>query len=98
MTARRAVKGLPHSTLSDAHALFDPALLTPLIADLRSRLAALASGPRPDSYDGAMMAHVAGGSLPADEELYRILAGRRAERQRAAEWPKAYRAGRKDVE
>ena len=29
---------MPHSTVSDAHALFDPALLLPLLADLRARV------------------------------------------------------------
>lgn len=56
---------------------------------------ALATGTRPNSYDWAMMTHVASGLLPADEEFYRILARRRAERQRAAEWQKAYRARKK---
>jgi hypothetical protein len=39
---------LPHSTVSDAHALFDPALLTPLIADLRSRVGVGPHEPRLD--------------------------------------------------
>jgi hypothetical protein len=66
-----------------------------LVALIGTLLLALATGARPNSYDWAMMTHVASGLLPADEEFYRILARRRAERQRAAEWQKAYRARKK---
>jgi hypothetical protein len=66
-----------------------------LVAVIGTLLLALATGTRPNSYDWAMMTHVASGLLPADEEFYRILARRRAERQRAAEWQKAYRARQK---
>ena len=58
-------------------------------------LLALATGARPNSYDWAMMTHVVSGLLPADEEFFAILARRRAERARAAEWQKAYRARKK---
>jgi hypothetical protein len=68
-----------------------------LVALIGTLLLALATGTRPNSYDWAMMTHVASGLLPADEEFYRILARRRAERQRAAEWQKAYRARRKNA-
>jgi len=57
----------------------------------------LATGARPNSYDWAMMTHVASGLLPADAEFYRILARRRAERQRAAAWQRAYRARQKNA-
>lgn len=67
-----------------------------LVALIGTLLLALATGARPNSYDWAMMTHVASGLLPADEEFYRILARRRAERQRAAETQKAYRARRKN--
>jgi hypothetical protein len=66
-----------------------------LVALIGTLLLALATGARPNSYDWAMMTHVASGLLPADEEFYRILARRRAERQRAAEWQKAYWARKK---
>lgn len=66
-----------------------------LVALIGTLLLALASGARPNSYDWAMMTHVASGLLAADEEFYQILARRRAERQRAAEWQKAYRARKK---
>lgn len=66
-----------------------------LVALLGTLLLALATGARPNSYDWALMTHVASGLLPADEEFNRILARRRAERQRAAAWQKAYRARKK---
>jgi hypothetical protein len=66
-----------------------------LVALIGTLLLALATGARPNSYDWAMMTHVASGLLPADAEFYRILARRRAERQRAAQWQKAYRARKK---
>lgn len=66
-----------------------------LVALIGTLLLALATGARPNSYDWALMTHVASGLLPADAEFYRILARRRAERQRAAEWQKAYRARKK---
>lgn len=50
-----------------------------LVALIGTLLLALATGTRPNSYDWAMMTHVASGLLPADEEFYRILARRRAE-------------------
>jgi hypothetical protein len=66
-----------------------------LVALIGTLLLALASGARPNSYDWALMTHVASGLLPADAEFYRILARRRAERERAAAWQKAYRARKK---
>jgi hypothetical protein len=68
-----------------------------LVALIGTLLLALATGARPNSYDWAMMTHVASGLLPADEEFYRILARRRAERARAAAWPKEYRARQKNA-
>jgi hypothetical protein len=65
---------------------------------LHRLLLALATGARPNSYDWAMMTHVASGLLPADAEFYRILARRRAERARAAAWQKEYRARQKKSE
>jgi len=66
-----------------------------LVALIGTLLLALVTGARPNSYDWAMMTHVASRLLPANAEFYRILARRRAERQRAAEWQKAYRARKK---
>jgi len=66
-----------------------------LVALIGTLLIALATGARPNSYDWAMLTHVASGLLPADEEFYAILARRRAERARAAAWQQAYRARKK---
>ena len=68
-----------------------------LVVLIGTLLLALATGARPNSYDWAMMTHVASGLLPADAEFYRILARRRAERQRAAAWQRAYRARQKNA-
>jgi len=66
-----------------------------LVALIGTLLLALATGARPNSYDWALLTHVASGLLPADAEFDRILARRRAERARAAQWQKAYRAAKK---
>jgi len=58
-------------------------------------LIALIIQDRPSSYDWAMMTHVMNGLIPLDEETFRIMAARRAERARAAAWQKAYRARQK---
>ncbi|GAF83243.1 unnamed protein product, partial [marine sediment metagenome] len=47
---------LPHSTVSEAHALFDPALLTPLIEDLRQRVAFSPHDPRLDDITRQLLA------------------------------------------
>jgi hypothetical protein len=44
---------LPHRTVSDAHALFDPAVLTPLIADLRARVVVWHAGRRRNPVFGS---------------------------------------------
>jgi hypothetical protein len=59
-------------------------------------LIALIIQDRPSSYDWAMMTHVINGLLPMDEDTLRIMAARRAERARAAQWQKAYRARQKN--
>jgi hypothetical protein len=50
-TARRRfdLPRVPRSTLSDAQAVFDPALLDPIVADLRSRVPVLAHDPQLDA-------------------------------------------------
>ena len=58
-------------------------------------LIALTVQDKPSSYDWAMITHVMSGLLPLDEETFRIMAARRAERARAAAWQKAYRARQK---
>lgn len=58
-------------------------------------LLALVINGRPSSYDWAMMTHVFSGLIPDDDETRRIMNRRRAERARAAEWQKAYRARKK---
>jgi hypothetical protein len=58
-------------------------------------LLALAIADRPNSYDWTMMTCVMSGLLPLDEETLAILARRRAERARAAQWQKDYRARKK---
>ena len=140
---------IPKSTLADAQAIFNPALLEPIIADLRQRVPHLPHDPkldaplktltavdgsffrwlkclvnfqhffseppdglplqigaavigtlllaliiqdRPSSYDWAIMASVVGGLLPLDQETLEIMAHRRLERARAANWQKEYRA------
>ena len=60
-------------------------------------LIALTIQDRPSSYDWAMITHVMNGLLPLDEETFRIMATRRAERARAAAWQKAYRARQKQA-
>jgi hypothetical protein len=60
-------------------------------------LIALTIQDRPSSYDWAMITHVMNGLLPLDEETFRIMAARRAERARAAAWQKAYRARKKQT-
>jgi hypothetical protein len=47
---------LPHSTVSDAHTLFDPRLLTPLIEDLRQRVALSPHDPRLDEITRKLLA------------------------------------------
>ncbi len=47
---------LPHSTLSDAQALFDPSLLTPLVADLKQRVRCSAPEPRLDELTRKLLA------------------------------------------
>jgi hypothetical protein len=47
---------LPHSTVSDAQALFDPALLTPLVEDLRARVAEGPHEPRLDALTRKLLA------------------------------------------
>ncbi len=59
-------------------------------------LIALIIQDRPSSYDWSMMTHVINGLLPLDEDTLRIMAARRAERARAAQWQKAYRARQKN--
>jgi hypothetical protein len=66
-----------------------------LVALIGTLLLALTTGQRPNSYDWAMMTHVASGLLPADAEFLAILARRRDERRRAAEWQKKHRARQK---
>lgn len=58
-------------------------------------LLALAVQDRPNSYDWAMMTHVISGLLPLDQKTLEIMAARRAERNRAAQWQKEYRARKK---
>src|SRR5262249_15172113 len=58
-------------------------------------LLALAIQDRPNSYDWAMMTHVVSGLLPLDQKPLEIMAARRAERNRAAQWQKEYRARKK---
>ena len=58
-------------------------------------LLALAIQDRPSSYDWAMMTHVISGLLPLDQKTLEIMATRRAERNRAAQWQKQYRARKK---
>ena len=47
---------LPHSTLSDAHALCDPALLEPLVADLKARVSLSQHEPRLDELTRKLLA------------------------------------------
>jgi len=47
---------LPHSTLSDAQALFDPALLTPLVGVLKQRIGASPHEPRLDELTRKLLA------------------------------------------
>jgi hypothetical protein len=58
-------------------------------------LIALLIQDRPSSYDYTMMVNVMSGLLPLDEETLEIMRRRRAERQRAAAWQKAYNARKK---
>ena len=58
-------------------------------------LLALAIQDRPNSYDWTMMTCVMSGLLPLDEETLAIMARRRAERARAAQCQKEYRARKK---
>lgn len=55
-------------------------------------LIAVETGAKPSSYDYSLLAAVANGLMPLDEETMRIAARRRAERARAAAWQKTYRA------
>ena len=66
------------------------------VALIGTLLLALSTGAKPNSYDWAMMTHVASGLLPADAETFEIMARRRAERARAAQWQKEYRARQKN--
>ena len=66
------------------------------VALIGTLLLALATGAKPNSYDWAMMTHMASGLLPADAETFEIMAARRAERARAAKWQKEYRARQKN--
>src|SRR4030042_1812869 len=47
---------LPHSTLSDAHALCDPPLLEPLVADLKARVSLSQHEPRLDELTRKLLA------------------------------------------
>jgi len=58
-------------------------------------LIALTVQDKPSSYDWAMITHVMNGLIPLDEETFRIMAARRAQRARADAWQKAYRARQK---
>lgn len=61
-------------------------------------LIAVETGAKPSAYDYALLASVAGGLMPIDEETFAIAARRRAERARAATWEKAYRARKKNAQ
>jgi hypothetical protein len=61
-------------------------------------LIAVETGAKPSSYDYSLLAAVASGLMPLDEETLRTAAKRRAERARAAEWEKAYRARKKNAQ
>ena len=58
-------------------------------------LIALTIQDKPSSYDWAMITHVISGLLPLDQETLQIMAARRAQRARAAETQKAWRARQK---
>lgn len=57
-------------------------------------LIAIETGAKPSKYDYALMSFVASGQMSMDSAL-KIAAKRRAERQRAAAWQKAYNARKK---
>lgn len=59
-------------------------------------LIAIETGARPSKYDYALMSAAMSGLLSIESAL-EIAARRRAERQRAAEWQKAYNARRKNA-
>jgi len=61
-------------------------------------LIAIETGAKPSSYDYSLLAAVASGLMPLDEETLRIAAKRRAERARAAAREKEYRARRKNAQ
>lgn len=60
-------------------------------------LIAIETGAKPSVYDYSLLAAVASGLLPLDDETLRIAARRRAERARAAAREKAYRARKKNA-
>jgi hypothetical protein len=66
-------------------------------AVIGTMLIALTIQERPSSYDWAMISHVINGLIPLDEETMQIMAQRRAERARANQWQKAYRARQKNT-
>ena len=61
------------------------------VAIIGTLLIALETGARPNQYDYAMMSFVISGAMPLDEAL-EVMARRRAERARAAEWQRRYNA------